>query len=322
MFTSDEEKKEYIFTLLQNFLKTPPLIVWGSGATIPFGLPSMWHLNEALKVEIDDFDITSDNLEIELGKDKYIEQMPQIKKIIWDKVNESDLSVLTRIVSNNDGEFDGIKQFLKKFTETHPEVVNIVTTNYDRVLEHIMSYNNISFSDGFNGKILSIFDENLFRNHKNINIIKVHGSLNWFEVDTEIRYMSRHMEDNPPQIIAPGKNKYQEAFSRPYRELIQKSDSLINDASSFLVVGFGFNDEHLTPKIKAKVNSGNPIVLITKEVTENTFSELRDAQKYVLLEECVGGKTKVTFKESRSVDVQVIEIDDNFWQLHKFMEIL
>jgi hypothetical protein len=31
------------------------------------------------------------------------------------------------------------------------QVVNIVTTNYDRVLEYIMSYNDISFTDGIKG---------------------------------------------------------------------------------------------------------------------------------------------------------------------------
>jgi hypothetical protein len=149
----DEEKKENIFKLVQTFLKNPPLIVWGSGATISFGLPSMGDLNEALKKEIDGFDIENDNLEIELGKNKYQKKMPQIQKVIWDKVNDADTSVLKRIVSNSTSEFNGIKLLIEKFIETHPKVVNIVTTNYDRVLEHIISYHNFSYTDGFNGGV-------------------------------------------------------------------------------------------------------------------------------------------------------------------------
>jgi hypothetical protein len=296
--------------------------VWGSGATIPYGLPSMWHLNEALKLVIDDFDAENDNLEIELGKDKYTDQMPQIKQVIWEVVHSADISVLNRIISNRDTEFEGIRLLYKKFLDAHPEVVNIVTTNYDRVLEHILSYDNIPFSDGFNGKSLSCFDESKFSIRKNVNIVKVHGSLNWFEVDTEIRYIPSYINGYTPQIIAPGKNKYQEAFNRPYRELIQKSDNLINEASSFLIVGFGFNDEHLTPKIRSKVNSGTPIILITKEITASTFSELENAQKYVLLEESEGSKTKITYKENQSSEPQSIEVDGNLWQLKEFMEIL
>lgn len=317
-----DEITEGIFSTIQSFLKNPPLIVWGSGATIPFGLPSMWDLNEALKENVDGFDVENDNLEIELGKDKYTNQMPQIKQIIWEVVHGADISVLNRIVSSGDTEFEGIRLLYKKFLDVHPEVVNIVTTNYDRVLEHILSYDNISFSDGFNGKVLSCFNETKFSTKKNVNIIKVHGSLNWFEVDTEIRYMSSNTGKYTPQIIAPGKNKYKEAFRRPYRDLIQKSDNLIDDAPSFLIVGFGFNDEHLTPKIKANVNSGTPIILITKEITESTFLELEDAQKYVLLEESGGSKTKITYKENQSSEPQSIEVDGNLWQLKEFMEIL
>jgi len=66
-----DENIETVFKIVQKFIEKPPLIVWGSGATIAFGLPSMWHLNEALKKELEDFDIENENLEIELGKEKY-----------------------------------------------------------------------------------------------------------------------------------------------------------------------------------------------------------------------------------------------------------
>ena len=316
------EISEELATLIQGFLKNPPLIVWGSGATIPFGLPSMLDLNEALKERIDGFDAENDNLELELSKDKYTDQMPQVKRIIWELVHSDDISVLDRIISSSYAEFEGIRLLYKKFLAAHPEVLNIVTTNYDRVLEHILSYDNISFSDGFNGKTLSIFDETSFSNKKIVNIVKVHGSLNWFEIDNEVRYMSERIDRYTPQIIAPGKNKYQEAFNRPYRELIQKSDSFINDARCFLVVGFGFNDAHLTPKIIAKVNKGTPIILITKKITESTFSELDNAQKYVLLEESEESKTKIIYKENQSSVPQDIVVDGNLWQLKQFMEIL
>jgi hypothetical protein len=123
------------------FWVSPPLIVWGSGATIPFGLPSMEDLNKELKDKIDGFDMQNDNLEIELGKEQYQDKMPEIKKIIWEKVNQADISVLEKIISNNTNVFKAIETMINKFTETHPQVVNIVTTNYDRVLEYIMSYN-------------------------------------------------------------------------------------------------------------------------------------------------------------------------------------
>jgi hypothetical protein len=322
MTTDIDEIKESVFKIVQGFLRNPPLIVWGSGATISFGLPSMWTLNETLKEKIDGFDTSNDNLEVELGKEKYQEQMPQIKDVIWNKINEADISVLDKISSNNTGSFKGIKLLIEKFIEAHPQVLNIVTTNYDRVLEYTMAYEGVSFTDGFEGKVLSGFDENLFQNKSMINLIKVHGSLNWFNVDGEIRYLNNISTNHQPQIIAPGRNKYQEAYSSPYRELIQKADNAIKEASSFLVVGFGFNDEHLTPRIRTQIKKGIPIVLITKAITESTFNEIKDAEKYLLIEELDTKTSRVIYKNNNSEGEQSVKLEGNYWQLLQFMEIL
>ncbi|WP_165731060.1 SIR2 family protein [Polaribacter sp. 20A6] len=314
--------KEEIFNLTQKFLKNPPLVVWGSGATISFGLPSMWDLNEDLKKNVPGFDNESDNLEDELGKEKYQEKMPTIRKIIWNKINESDISVLDKISNNDLVEFQGIKNLIYKFSEAHPQVLNIVTTNYDRVLEYIMAYENILFTDGYNGRALSLFNENLFKNKNIVNLIKVHGSLNWFEINGEFRYSQQNLKRNKPLIIAPGKTKFQEAFDSPYRELIQKADNCIKDAASFLVIGFGFNDKHLTPRVKTQIKKGVPIVLITKKISPNTFKEIKYAQKYILFEELTEEKTKVIYKSSKESEVKEVIINGNYWQLNKFMEIL
>ena len=316
---ADKEKND-VFIIVQDFLKNPPLIVWGSGATIPFGLPSMKDLNEELKYKIEDFDEKNDNLEIELGKEQYKEKMPEIKQIIWEKVNQADISVLEKIISKNTNNFKGIKTMISKFTDAHPQVLNIITTNYDRVLEYIMSYNDMPFTDGFNGKTLSIFDDTQFKDNKIVNLVKVHGSLNWFDINGETRFLPSVSENKIPKIIIPSKNKFEEAYDSPYRELIQKSDNLIKDANSFLIVGFGFNDKHLTPKIKKKIQNGAPIVLITKNVSPNSFKVLKDAKKNILFEGSKNGKTKVTYKKDS--ESKEVELNGNFWKLNKFMEIL
>jgi hypothetical protein len=316
------QTKDKIFKIVQTFLKSPPLVVWGSGATISFGLPSMRDLNEALKKEVEDFDISNDNLEDELGKDKYQEKLPQIKQVIWKEVNNADIFVLKKFIDNEIDDFNGIKLLIEKFIETHPQVLNIVTTNYDRVLEHWLSYQGVNFTDGFDGKTLSIFNDDNFKGGSIVNLVKVHGSLNWFNANGEVRYLSGETANKTPKIVVPSKNKFEETYEVPYRELIQKSDALINNALSFLVVGFGFNDKHLTPRIEANIKKGIPLVLITKEVSGNTFKELKKAKKYILFEEAETGKTKVTYKENSSSEEKVEIIDGDFWQLNEIMEIL
>jgi len=316
------DDKERVFSTIQTFLKNPPTIIWGSGATVALGLPSMAELNDVLKKEIPKFNESDKNLEIELGKPEYESQLPKIRKVIWNTVNQADVKVLEELIKNNCTAFIGIKNMVETFREAHPRVVNIITTNYDRVLEHVLAFQNIPFSDGFKGRELSSFNDQLFRDKDIANLIKVHGSLSWFQIDGNIRYLNHTNDLIEPIIICPGKNKYEEAYSRPYRELIQKADNLIDQASSFFIVGFGFNDAHLTPKIREKVRSGTPLVLITKEVTESCRKELKNAQKYILLQESAPGRTNIILKANGDTETEELTLGDDYWKLDKFMEIL
>ena len=313
-----------IFSTIQEFLRNPPVIIWGSGATIPFNLPSMDQLNDALKNKIKGFNATNENLENELSKPEYEEKMPEIRRVVWDTVNQADKQVHKKLTKGNFDGLEPIKNMIEKFRSSHPRVVNIITTNYDCILEYTMAYHSIPFSDGFSGRDFSIFSDANFKGKDLVNLIKVHGSLNWFKIANSVRFLSDCSECCDPVIICPGKNKYQEAYQIPYRNLIQKSDDLIQSANSFLVVGFGFNDEHLTPKIKDKVNAGTPLVLATRGVTESCKKEMEQAQKYVFLQKCKESenKTLVMTKKRRETEMEEQRIDGNYWQLNKFMEIL
>ena len=319
----DDEYKDKIFSTIQKFLKNPPVIIWGSGATVSYGLTTMSDLNNELKNVIDCFNPSDENLEIELGKPEYDKKMPEIRKAIWNSVNKADQSVRIKLTNSEYSVFDPIKDMIKKIQSAHPQVVNVVTTNYDRVLEHVLGFYDIPFTDGFGSHEFNQFNNNLFLTSNMINIIKVHGSLNWFRIDGSVRNLLTDYENTEPVIISPGKNKFREAYNSPYRDLIQKSDNLIINASSLFVVGFGFNDEHLTPKIKEKVNSGTPLVLITKEVTDSCREELEAAQKYVLLQaNDRTGQTLVSLKSGKNDSEEKLVIDGDYWQLSSFMEVL
>ena len=313
-----------IFTIIQQFLKNPPVIIWGSGATIPFNLPSMSQLNDALKKKIADFNATNENLENELGKDEYKEKMPEIRRVVWDTVNQADKEVHEKLTKGNFDDLEPIKNMIEKFRDCQPRVVNIITTNYDCILEYTMAYHTIPFTDGFSGRDFSTFSDTNFKSKNLVHLIKVHGSLNWFKIQGSIRFLSYRPKCCEAIIICPGRNKYQEAYQIPYRNLIQKSDDLIQSANSFLVVGFGFNDEHLTPKIREKVNAGTPLVLVTRGVTESCEKEMTQAQKYIFLQKCKESesKTLVTIKKGKEIEIEEKVIDGNYWQLKKFMEVL
>jgi len=313
-----EVDKSNIFSTIQKMLEKPPVIIWGSGATIPFGLPSMHDLNNTISEKLESFDGNNSNLEEELGKDKYLELLPKIRQIIWDKINEADRKILSELLANED-KYKGVLKLIEKFLEPHPQNINIITTNYDRLLEYVMTYHNIDFTDGFTGRALSVFNEDAFKDKNIVNLIKVHGSLNWGKINNEIRYIDVFNDTIEPVIIPPGKNKYRETYHSPYRELIQYSDKVIKKANSFFAVGFGFNDEHITPKITGKITSGTPIVLITRNITQTADEELKEAKNYVLLEKADTDKTKIRIREEGK-DIIQTSLDNDYWTLTKFME--
>lgn len=315
-----EELKKEIFTIIQEFLKNPPVVIWGSGATAGFGMPGMGALNDCLKAKMTDFDGSQNNLEKELGNPKYESKMPQIRSIIWNEIKKNDEKVLENFLKKQD-DFLGIKEMIDVFSNPYPKILNIITTNYDRVLEHTMSYFNISYTDGFSGQNMSVFNEKKFDDKKiTVKLVKVHGSLNWFDVNGKIRYSSQEIV-GAHKIIPPGKKKYEEAYTTPYRELIQHSDQFIKAGKSFLVVGFGFNDRHLTPEIRNQVSDGVPIVLVSKKITNEAKSELKNAHKYVFIEESIKtGNSRFYYKKNQKEKEETCEIPGNFWQLKEFME--
>lgn len=309
-----------IFNTIQTYLKEPPLVIWGSGATIGFGLPSMSKLKDEIGNAMPTFDKTCIDLEAELGKDKYEADLPQIRKVIRDVVNAADIKAKEQLLKNAD-DFDGIKRLTSFCHNPHPKVMNVVSTNYDRILEYVWGYNGLRFTDGFEQQELSVFDENKFLDKEIINLMKVHGSLDWFDVDHEVRKLSSDFGYDPV-MIPPGKNKYRTTHNSPYRELMQKSDDAIKKAPSFLVVGFGFNDEHITPLVSKKTKAGTPIVVVTMKVTPTTEKQLEKAKKVIYVEADTDiNKSRIRIIENGDTVSDTIE-DGQFWTLNKFMDIL
>lgn len=319
-----KRNQERLFSAAQKFIASSPLVVWGSGATVPCGLPTMRKLAEHLRSAVAPDLKDSGNLEKELGDDKYEDRIDAIRQEIWNKIVEADVKVPDKILDGDDEYLNAIGELIGKIYSTHPQVVNFVTTNYDRVLEYVAAKNGYLVTDGTNMSTLSTFDERAFDRDKMVHVIKVHGSLSWFSVNGEVRYSCRGLLHREPIIIIPGKRKYRDVLQIPYRELIRKSDELIAKAGSVLVVGFGFNDEHITPELVKKVRHGVPVVVVTKNVTEDCHRELSVATKMLLIEndESRKGFTKVTYRNQPETDEVVFSVSGEYWKLNKFMEAI
>ena len=321
MESETEQIKDKIFILTQKYLKECNTIIWGSGATIPYGLPSM----DDLKKDLNNITKIKDEENLESGIEKIKDEnvIAEIRKIISNIVFQKDIECLLKAVENPDY-FKTINKMIDFFYTAHPHNINIITTNYDRVLEYALSQEDYKYTDGFSGKVLSIFDsDNCFKETGIINLFKVHGSLNWVDNKNEIFFLPfKNKNKNLKNVmVLPRNSKYKEVSEEPYRTLIAESDKIIKKAKSFFVVGFGFNDEHLTPLIEKKIKEGIPIVIIVKKATLSCKKKLEAAKKYCLFEESKDNTTIVTYKESDKSKVEC-GLKEKYWELKKFMEIV
>lgn len=317
--SSTSPTEEKVFHAVQKFLREPPVIIWGSGATVSYGLPSMSDFNEVLHSQLEEFDETA-NLEVKLGTVENQDKINEIRNIIRNEVVKQDTECLKKAIKNI-SYFEAINKMIDKFYNAHPQKIDIVTTNYDRVLEYALSMHRYNYTDGFTGRSLSQFDPSAFGTKQIINLIKVHGSLGWVTYKNSIFVLpcEYNIDEIEHVMILPSKKKYEDAYKEPYRTLITKSDEAIDAAKSFLVVGFGFNDEHLTPRIENKIKQGFPIVIIVKEATASCKSKLENSTDHVILEQDQR-MTKVTLMENGQH--WEMEIDENYWKLNNFMRIL
>ena len=149
----------------QRCLKSPPVIVLGSGASIPFGLPSMsdlaqWlmesnpegmigqHENRIWKDFTDALEEEND-LESALGKVRMNEELSNhVIKHTWTRVEEADAKVFDRVIRNR--KLLPLSRLYRHLFDSTHRTLSVVTTNYDRLAEYAADLENFCHYTGFN----------------------------------------------------------------------------------------------------------------------------------------------------------------------------
>lgn len=158
------------------------------------------------------------------------------------------------------------------------ERLRLFTTNYDRCFEHAAQRTGSVVMDGFTLSQPSTFDpmhftydivrrgsdsdapdyiENLFQ------LYKIHGSIDW-ELDDETGKINKVPGTDKPLLIYPRSTKYELAFAQPYLEMISSFQSAIRERDTgLLIVGFGFNDNHIAEPILAAIETNLALKVVT-----------------------------------------------------------
>lgn len=334
-----KEKIDQIARAIQKSLETNPTIVLGSGASMPFGLPSMAQLGEAILsdtiVQADpNYSVfktkLSDGLEAAIdGAALKDETLDRIRVITWEEVNKKDLAFPKE---HKYPGFEPLTRLLHKLIGPSPNKATIVTTNYDRLVEYAADILKYKIVNGFEGELLKYpqlptrEDYTTTRQksgRKVVEIWKVHGSLDWFISNDGTKYIvSVALRESIPEgfsplLIPPGKNKYKTAYEEPYRSIIAQSDAAFERSSAFLCVGYGFNDDHLQPKLIEQIKRGKPIVVLAKKMTESCKRQILDSgiRRYIVCE-CLDDAHTTVYRDGKR---EIYE--GQFWSMEEFLNI-
>ena len=327
----------------QECLKSSPVIVLGSGASVPFGLPSMGDLARHLG-DSDPKGIPSEqdlqvwqafvgrlqkqDLEKALLEGDLNDSLSDyVVRETWKLINAADLSFLEKSVgAPNVLPLGRLYRYLFGSTQRS---MDVVTTNYDRLAEYAADFSGLSHYTGFTYGYFRrrqggspIYFSQGGRAARTINIWKVHGCLDWF-MDSDDQTIGLALAKSVPEgfrpaIVTPGVTKYEQAHLEPFRTIITGADAALMQANAYLCVGFGFNDTHIQPKLMERWQQGNALlVILTKGLTDLARDKLtvNNGQRFLALEEAPTG-TQMWSDEYPNGEL----LDGvNWWQLGDFM---
>lgn len=178
--------------------------------------------------------------------------------------------------------------------------VPVVTTNYDRLIEIATEEAGLGADTLFVGQFAGCLNEYESRlsfcrdvilkgrvahygYQKRVKIFKPHGSLDWYYREGKpVRYAG---ELNLPRlIITPGLNKFRNGYESPFDLHRDRANSAIDNANRFLILGYGFNDDHLETHLVPRIKGGVKTLIITHSLSKNALELLYNYSNIIAIQ--------------------------------------
>ena len=310
----DQDK---IYTDVQGIFRKGLVIIVGSGASSALNLPGMGDLAKFLQANIPraisseslkclpQWKPISERLERGAGLEDALatgvgsdELSALIASQIADCILEEEISAVEKLLSDNEiPAFSRIFQHILKITKS----VDVITTNYDRLLEVQAARVGISVDSMFYGQTVGRFDQDqsskamlrpdnqpgkrrvpTVQTVPHIRLSKPHGSLDWFSYNGQ-HYRSDLAFPGARRIVAPGGDKYRQGYDLPFDQQRERANNAVDSAEALLFVGYGFNDDHLQTHIKDKMRKV-PSLVLSRTFTDNAREYLSTSPKALGIE--------------------------------------
>jgi len=327
--------KDKLYARIQKQLSDVPLILIGTGGTIPDGISGMELLAEELIVKLGEkysgdkawrefasrllsgSDLESALTDMQLSA----EIKADIIMTTWNLVTRDDIELMRKWITTDTKPELG--KVIKRFYQADPECVNIITTNYDRVIEYACDQFILPINTLFHGEFYRRFMDRGISRRKIVNLLKVHGSLDWFYTDSG-QVVSIPLQENVPKgfspaIVTPGTEKFQRVLDFPFRDVLHVADDLIANASGYLCIGYGFNDSQIQTNIISGIRSGKTITVWTKELSDAAMELItKSGDNYIIVEadKDDDSRSKVIFPEGEQM------LDEKIWSMEGLLKII
>lgn len=296
-----------IYREVQGRLSRKTILIAGTGTSMALDVNfGMWALEKHLKAVMPDL-LTNDN-----EKSQWDRVLDRLKS---DEDFESSLSevqsetLLENIIKETANHV--IKVSCKYYNDIHlgkvewpllpllhklkqalppsSPVLDIITPNYDLLIEYTLGAIGLNYTDGFIGGLhkdlnwskaneqFIRLNERMVRGKKQISysivpharLFKVHGSLNYCQRnelivrDDTIAFQQDGMQR---VIITPGKTKYQRIIEEGY-DLHVPVREVLKLAQTFLFAGYGFNDTDIDKQMAELAAKPNyEAIIVTKDL--------------------------------------------------------
>jgi hypothetical protein len=326
----------------QDYYGKAPVIILGSGASAAHGMSGMGALAKYLVAQTDVTGLSAPELEVwekfcrvlsdGIDLESALHQVTaseeltsRIVKATWVLINSEDIEIFERSLQKN--AMFPLSRLLEHMFKSSLKIINIVTTNYDRLAEYACDQGRIHHYSGFtHGFFRQLATPTEVTSARRANIWKVHGSLDWFQspLDDIVALSNIHgVPDNyQPQIVTPGAQKYQKTHLEPFRSIINNADQAINEAGSYLCIGYGFNDEHIQPKLMVKcLRQKTPITIITYELSDSAKRLIigGKAQNYLAIERGSTDSQSIIYS---SLEKAPLVVEKNIWSLEGYLSLI
>ena len=343
--------EESVHSYVQALFRRGVVIVVGSGASNGYGLPGMSALASYLVGAVpahlvdlgNDCQVEWDRIANELKADAGLEAalgngsipgelIDLITDLITKCIKESESAAIASILGAP--EVSTFGRLFGHILKTAP-VADVITTNYDRLIEVHAAKAGVRVDSMFYGHTIGRLDAALSRAElfriqtvagrpratslaprPHVRLSKPHGSLDWF-THNDRHFRSDLTVPGSRRIIAPGGNKYRLGYEAPFDAHRTRANDAIDKASALLFVGYGFNDDHLQTHLRSRFPQV-PAVILSRTLTENARTYLGLNQTSIGIEsDSNSGGCRVTQGST------VLELNTPLWDLnHLVKEVL